>query len=543
MKTRTHKIKQLLGDLPLTAETYWYLRQQGKPVGGLHLTELKGWLPEWRQAASSSPIRSQAGKRVFLFATLGYWLQHSTLLGLSLAALGHDVTLAYLPYGNWRKRVGRFDLRMQNAYVRSVLNGANPLVKVIPWFESGPDLPVLSTEMLSAVERVAEFDVMYTDQVENVDRTSALYHLRLERNSQAAAQAIASLNATRPDLVIVPNGSILEFGAVYQAARSLSLPVVTYEFGEQRGRIWFDLNKEVMQQDTDALWAAYQDQPLGEMEWEKIRELYASRQKASLWENFSRRWQDVPSEGSEAVRTSLGLDKRPLVLLPANVIGDSLTLGRQVFSQSMTEWLVGTVDYFRRVPQVQLVVRIHPGERYTTGASVADVIRQSFPNLPGHIHLVAHDAPVNTYDLIQAADLGLVYTTTVGLEMVMSGVPVITAGQTHYRGRGFTLDPESWDEYYENLDRAVVRSQQHRLTRHQVEQAWNYAYRFFFSFPLPFPWHLLYMPEDTRTWPLGRVLSEEGQNLYAEAFQGLTGIPRRWQVGEAAVNGQEQHGD
>ena len=538
MKTSTPRIKQLLGDLPLTAETYWYLRQQGRPVGGLHLTELQSWLPEWRQAAAGSPYRGQAGKRIFLFATLGYWIQHSTLLGMCLAAQGHAVTLAYLPYANWRKQVGRFDLRMQNAYVRSVLAGANPHVTVTSWLETGQNRPALPTDLLSAVEQVSAFDVMYSDQVEKVDRSGALYHLRLERNSQAAAQALATLSAQQPDLVIVPNGSILEFGSVFQAARSLSLPVVTYEFGEQRGRIWFDMNKEVMQQDTDEMWSVYHDKPLNETEWEKIRALFASRQKASLWENFSRRWQDVPSEGSEAVRASLELDKRPIALLPANVIGDSLTLGRQVFSESMTQWLVGTVDYFRRVPAVQLVVRIHPGERYTNGTSVVDVLQQAFPNLPGHIHLVAHDAPVNTYDLIQIADLGLVYTTTVGLEMAMSGVPVITAGRTHYRERGFTIDPDTWDQYYETLDRNITRSQQPRISREQVEQAWNYAYRFFFEFPQPFPWHLLYMPEDTRTWPLARVLSEEGQIEFAAAFQGLTGTPRRWVSAQAANIGE-----
>ena len=48
----------------------------------------------------------------------------------------------------------------------------------------------------------------------------------------------------------------------------------------------------------------------------------------------ARRWQGVPSEGGEKVRPALGLDERPIVLLATNVIGDSLTLGRQVFSNS-----------------------------------------------------------------------------------------------------------------------------------------------------------------------------------------------------------------
>ncbi len=59
----------------------------------------------------------------------------------------------------------------------------------------------------------------------------------------------------RPEMLLTPNGSILEMGAIYQAARHLGLPAVTYEFGEQRGRIWLAQNSEVMLQETDDLWA------------------------------------------------------------------------------------------------------------------------------------------------------------------------------------------------------------------------------------------------------------------------------------------------
>jgi hypothetical protein len=70
---------------------------------------------------------------------------------------------------------------------------------------------------------------------------------------------------------------------------------------------------------------------------------------------------------------------------------------------------------------VQLVVRIHPGELITKGPSVADVVRKVLPELPEHIHLVPAEAQINTYDIVEIAQLGLVYTTTVGMEMAMSG--------------------------------------------------------------------------------------------------------------------------
>ena len=83
------------------------------------------------------------------------------------------------------------------------------------------------------------------------------------------------------------------------------------------------------------------------------------------------------------------------------------------------------MQYFAGRPDIQFVIRVHPGEVLTHGLSMVEVVRQVLPTVPEHIRLIGPKDKVNTYDLIEVADLGLVYTTTVGLEMAMSGVPVI----------------------------------------------------------------------------------------------------------------------
>jgi hypothetical protein len=135
---------------------------------------------------------------------------------------------------------------------------------------------------------------------------------------------------------------------------------------------------------------------------------------------------------------------------------------------------------------------------------------------------------INTYDIMEIASLGLAYTTTVGLEMAMRGVPVITAADTHYRGRGFTFDPASWEDYFNRLDGILSDLPGHRLSSDQIETAWNYAYRFFFEYPLDFPWRLMHFWKDVDIWPLKRVLSEEGQKEFSQTFQYLAGEKRKW---------------
>ncbi len=281
-----------------------------------------------------------------------------------------------------------------------------------------------------------------------------------------AAGVLGLLKDGAYDAVVIPNGSILEFGAAYRAARHLGVRTITYEFGEQRERMWLAHDDEVMRQDTSGLWQVRGAAPLGEAEKQAIGDLFRARRGGELWANFGRQWQSSPGKGALDARQALGLDPaRPVALLCTNVVGDSLALGRQVFTTGMADWLAATVRWFSRHPEAQLVVRVHPGELLGAGHPSAEIVRQELPELPPHVIVVGPESPVNTYDLMELAHLGLVYTTTVGMEMAMAGIPVITAGATHYRGRGFTDDPATMPAYLAALETRLSEPVGRKLAR------------------------------------------------------------------------------
>jgi hypothetical protein len=451
------------------------------------------------------------------------------------------VTIAYLPYGDWDKPINAFDLRRQDLYTRRVLAPLKGLVRIVSLLEGGAGGRVGGAVppyrdpggadqawLGESVATASAFDTMYTLQREDFDSHSALYRLRLERNRQAALSALRLLRDERPETVLVPNGLVTELGIFFQVARHLELMTVTYEFNDQREQIWLSQNDVVMRQNTDALWAAKGALPLTEAQREQIAALEDARTSAKKYGKGTRFWQDVASVGGEQLRADLGLDRRPVVLLATNVLGDSLTLGRNIFTASMAEWIEKTVQYFAARPDVQLVVRVHPGERLMKGPSMTGVIERAVPERPEHLHVIGPDEKINTYDLMEIAGLGLAYTTTVGMEMAMRGVPVILAGQTHYRGRGFTYEPATYEEYFALLDKLLANLPIYRLPAAQVERAWNYAYRFFFDFPLSFPWRLMKFWQDLQVWPLERVLSPEGHAEFGKAFDYLAGEPVKW---------------
>jgi len=523
-------IKNILGQIPFTAELYWLVRQRGGPLQSrFSLRGLQAELPGILADVNAIKPTGTGKKKIFLFASLHYWIEHTALVGLSLAAQGHQVSLGFLPYSEWNKPINRFDLRRQNSYAFKVLKQAEPLISVVPFLNLKAPYSRLNDDVMEAIKQVSLYDTQYTLQKEETDENSDIYRMRYERNLEAGRAALWYFQNNRPDVVIIPNGTIQEAGVVYRIARHLRIPTVTYEFGDQRERMWLAQNAEVMRQDTENMWKARQTRPLTETQMERLQNLFQARQRAALWENFARLWQGVPAQGGEQARKALGLDKRPVVLLATNVLGDSLTLGRQVFSKSMEEWISRTVQYFSGRPDVQLVIRVHPGEVLVHGTSMMQVVHQLLHRLPEHIRLIGPKDKINTYDLMEVADLGLVYTTTVGMEMAMMGVPVIVSGQTHYRGHGFTYDPDSWVTYFKLLGQMLDNPKSYSLSHAQVERALEYVYGFFFDFPRPFPWHLVRMWEDYKTRPLSAVLSPEGKEHWDATFRYLTGEPVEWQ--------------
>ena len=522
----TTGLKDVLGRVPMAVELYDAMRG-GRPRTRYNLEQLAAHLPAAVRETRPFAAQARPGKKLLLFATLHYWIEQAVLVGLALRGQGHDVTIAYLPYSSLDKDINSFDLRRQDLYTRRVLQPLAGLIKVISL------LDIQSSESLpdrfgKIVESSAAFDTMYRQQVEDFDRQSTLYRLRTNRNRAALLASLRLLADECPEVVLIPNGLVSELAVAYQAAKDLGLNTVTYEFNDQREQIWIAQNDIVMYQNTDAMWAARGSQPLTDAQRQAIAEFEDARSHARKYGKGTRFWQDVTPVGSEELRRTLNLDARPIVLLATNVLGDSLTLGRHVFASSMAEWIEKTVQYFAGRTDVQLVVRVHPGERLMKGPSIMGVIERALPECPEHIHVVGPLEKVNTYDLMEIASLGLAYTTTVGMEMAMRRVAVVVAGNTHYRGRGFTLDPSSWDEYYRVLEQVLGNLPGSRLSAQQVETAWNYAYRFFFEFPLDFPWRLMHFWKDLEIWPLERVLSEDGEQQFGQTFRYLAGEPLRW---------------
>jgi hypothetical protein len=201
-----------------------------------------------------------------------------------------------------------------------------------------------------------------------------------------------------------------------------------------------------------------------------------------IWFNRS-----APGDRESIVR-ELGLDPaRPVIGLLTNVIWDAQLHYPAVAFGGMMEWLLGTIGYFARRPDLQLVIRIHPAEVRGTLPSrqkAADEIRRAFPRLPSNVRVVPPESRLSTYGILALANAALIYGTKTGVELAAMGTPVIVAGEAWIRNKGFTLDAESAEHYYRLLDRLPLPGP---MSEAEVARARRYAYHFFFRRMIPLP--------------------------------------------------------
>ena len=227
--------------------------------------------------------------------------------------------------------------------------------------------------------------------------------------------------------------------------------------------------------------------------WETVS--WTEEREAELMAYLRSRWQGSqdwitfnanPEERASAIAEAVGIDfSKPTVGLLTNVVWDAQLHYRANAFPNMIDWLVRTIEYFERRPELQLLIRVHPAE--VSGAvpsrqPVMDEIRARFPVLPSNVFVIPPDSPVSTYVTMLQCNAVVIYGTKTGVELTSEGIPVIVAGEAWIRNKGLTADARSPAEYFALLDALPGPG---RLPPEVVQRARRYAYHFFFRRMVP----------------------------------------------------------
>jgi hypothetical protein len=289
-------------------------------------------------------------------------------------------------------------------------------------------------------------------------------------------RANAALDSIRPDQVVMLNGLFLFESIVWGLCKQRSIPVVTYERGFILDSFVFARDEPAGLTNLDSVWPSWAERELTNDESRELDgyledRLWGRRTADRYWRDVSF---DVPSTGRTGSRA----------VLFTNLVWDSAVIGRDRAFSSIVEWITSTIRLFATRPGDELIVRVHPAEIKLPGResrqSMESSIRKELPSLPDNITVVRATDPTSSYSLMDATDFGLVYSSTTGLEMALRGKPVVVAAQTHYSGKGFTLDARSPSQYAELVTGLL---DDRRGFDVDVDRARRYAYLFFFRAP------------------------------------------------------------
>jgi len=225
-----------------------------------------------------------------------------------------------------------------------------------------------------------------------------------------------------------------------------------------------------------------------DLPWDEKSEEEIINYLQSRWSG-SRDWiwfHENPDPEIEKIAENMGLDlQRPIIGMLTNVMWDAQLHYRANAFPNMLTWVLQTIEYFSKRPDLQLLIRIHPAEIRGTLPSrqpLLPEINKVWSQLPPNVFVIPPESPVSTYAAMLQCDSVIIYGTKTGVELTSFAVPVIVGGEAWIKGKGITLDPVTPEDYFATLDRLPLGE---KLTGETLTRARKYAYHFFFRRMIP----------------------------------------------------------
>jgi hypothetical protein len=299
--------------------------------------------------------------------------------------------------------------------------------------------------------------------------------------TQAATERL--LESQGYDVAVFSHGIYVPHGVIGDVARAHGVRVVNWHVAYRAGCFIFshgDTYHHTLVSEPVATWE--------DMDWSPELDHQIDEYLKSRWfgTNDWIVFHDAPELDVRAVERETGIDlSRPSIGMLTNVLWDAQLHYPANAFPTLLDWAARTIRYFAERRDLQLLIRVHPGEVSGTLRSrepFLDAVRNLTGSLPPNVFVIPPESRLSTYAAMSACDSVLIYGTKTGVELTAMGIPVIVAGEAWIRDKGLTLDAKSPEHYTALLDRLPLGE---RLDAETVERARKYAFHFFFRRMIP----------------------------------------------------------
>lgn len=330
----------------------------------------------------------------------------------------------------------------------------------------------------------------------------------LEGAAELSVAAERMLDEIDPAIVIFNEARYSSFGPIFEAALHQDRNVIQFVSA-------FSDDALVFKRYTEAT-SRFHPRSLGDEAWNDVKGgPWNGEMERELEHQFDVRYGSADSlsrrlhERTRRIAPAdlvaeLGLDpgKKTAVVFSHVLWDANLFYGDDLFGDQ-EEWLVETVRAAVANTALNWVIKLHPAnvwklqyEDHRGELNEISAIREKVGALPEHVRLLLPETEVSTLSLFELADYAITIRGTVGIEAPCFGIPVVTAGTSHYSGRGFTLDSASVSEYRQLLARLQDVPP---LSEAQVLLAKKHAHALFCRRPIHFTSFSSKIPSGGRT--------------------------------------------
>jgi hypothetical protein len=263
------------------------------------------------------------------------------------------------------------------------------------------------------------------------------------------------LDESVPDALLLFNGRMSSTRVALELARARGIRTVVHERGMLHEHLMLVENASVQSlEPARRYWREWGDVPLTAPELEEIARVLGDREHGRnlSWTPFASGVQE-----REAVRAQLELSAdRPLWVLFTS--SDDEVSGDADYASpfpSQGAWIARTIEHARRHPELDLVIRVHPntGSKVSLGANQAqlDEYEGLARDLPPNARMIMPEEEISSYNLMDLCTVGLVWVSTVGLELACRGKAVVVSAGNAVNGLPFVRTVTDADRYEDQL--------------------------------------------------------------------------------------------
>ena len=462
--------------------------------------------PMWARAAADAPVRfaAESPKRIFLWCCyrgqFSLELSHAAML----AAIGHRVTVGYLPKLGSPIKNPLVDDPSAPDYLADALGTVEDVsqgrIRIVCFagIEAPPGYAVDSRllDQQAHADSIMRLGVESIDE-QRPDHAEALrYYRELSESIDRRAQGFFANFKGAFDLVLLGNGMTSESSWILRAAKKYGFEVATFEkFAFRHTRIVSHGDTVFSFSDLDRMWRrraelGYVSQPFMARAVGKAHQILDERRRA-VTKNWALKYQFAPNQSDEAALAAIDLSPtKPYILICTNVPYDAGYYQFTTLFPSMKAWLLETVAFLLEWTSCEIVVRIHPGEAIHQSVkeySLDNLAEAGLTSQP-RVRIVGPKDAVNSYPLMANCQAGVVFSSTTAIEMAMMGRPVIVGSDVYFAKRGFTHDCPSREVYFETLREFASLPARGADDPQTAERAALLYFLVHFALQLPYPY-------------------------------------------------------